>query len=210
MKLTDTQAKTLVEVLNAQNGVARMEAEPYKAKLAEVGQFMNVGEDKKPSGGITKEVYAANKENKELVEAAKLHVEKAKARADKAVAKATAEPKSKQRTPEQEIETAQAILAYFNAVTGKERISKEVDGKSVNDPEGFRHVANKSRKYVDHKAGGLLNTAAEGKTAPLARFTGKDSVVPAELREALVTAAKGHRKHVKEQAKSKDTPEPGI
>lgn len=197
MKLTDAQAKTLVEVLNAQSGVARMEdKEAYKAKLAEVGQFLNVGEDNKPSGGIKKEVFAENKDNKELVAAAKAHVDKAKTRAEKAVAKAEKAPaKPKMRTPEEEKETAVAIVAYMQAVTGQKRVTKTVDGKEVDDPEGFRHVANKSRKYIDHKKGGLLNTAPEGKTSPWERFKGFPGVKE---------AAKAHQGHIK--AKSQEAP----
>ena len=200
MKLSDKQAKTLVEILNAQSGAARMEdKEAYKAKLAEVAQFLNVDKANKPSGGIKNEVYNDNKDNKELVDAAKAHIAKAKARADKAVApkkpaKAKAEKapaKPKMRTPEEEKETAAAIVAYMMAVTGQKRIEK--DGK--NDPEGFRHVANKSRKYVDHKKGGLLNTAPEGKKTPWERFKGFPGVTE---------ACKAHQAHVK--AKAKDEP----
>jgi hypothetical protein len=195
MKMTDAQAKTLVEVLNAQSGVARIaDKEAYTAKLAEVKDFLNVDAEGKPSGGIKKEAYEGA--SKEVKEAAKAHSDKAKARAEKAAEKAAKGPaKPKLRTPEEEQETAVALVSYMQAVSGQKRVTKEVDGKEIDDPEGFRHVANKSRKYIDHKKGGLLNTAPEGKTSPWDRFKGFPGVKE---------AAKAHQAHLK--AKGKDAP----
>lgn len=203
MKLTDNQAKTLVEVLNAQSGVARIEnKEEYQTKLVEVGPFLNVDAKNKPTGGIKKEVYADNKDNKELIEADKAHAEKGKARAEKAAGKAEKAPaKSKLRTPEEEKETATCIVAYMQAVTGQKLITKTVEGKEEKDPEGFHHVANKSRKYIDHKNGGLLNTAPKGKTTPQDRFKGFPGVKE---------ACKAHQAHIQAKAKAKAQEAPAM
>lgn len=199
MKLEPAKAAVLVEILNAQSGVKPLEdKEAYKAKLAEVADLLNT-KDGKAVGGIKKEVYDANKDNAELVAAAKAHLDKAKERAAKAASKETAAPKEpKLRSPEEEEASAKAIVAYMNAVTGKARITKEEDGKQVDDPEGFRTVANKSRKYIDHKKGGLLNEAPEGKKTPYERF--KDF-------PGVVEACKAHRVHVKNKAKEAAGPE---
>lgn len=160
MKLNAKDAKDLIAVLNAQSGVAKIaDKDEYKAKLDRVGKFLNT-KDGKAVGGVTKEVYDANKDNKELVDAAKAHQTKAKERAAKtkdapaakapaakkaakaAPAKESKEAAPKQRTPEQEAETAKAYVAYAKAVTTKAKTGKDSLSK-----EEFAKVEIATRKH---------------------------------------------------------------
>jgi hypothetical protein len=191
MKLTNKQAKTLIAVLNAQSKVTPIDdKEKYNAMKAEVANFLQV-KDGKATGGITAEVYKDNKDNAELVEAAKIHLETAKARAEKAQAKKTA-PKEKKSTKEANAPTAQeeaaravAIVAFINAVTNVKKLPQEEYSKAYN----------KAKKYLDFEKGGLVNEAAEGKKTPYERF--KDF-------PGVLEAAKAHRAYVKNKAKSKE------
>lgn len=193
MKLSKTQIITLVEVLNGQSGVKPIEdKQAYGEKLAEVAEFLNT-KNGKASGGITAEVYKDNKEVKELVQAAKAHLEKAKQRETKTQDK----PKTKTKVstekkvpkvagPEEEKARAKAIVAFINAVTGVKKL----------DAAEYSNAYNRSKKYLDFKNGGLLSTAPEGKKSPWDRF--KDH-------SGVKDAAKAHRTYVKN--KTKNTPD---
>jgi len=194
MKLTDKQAKTLIAVLNAQSGVTPIDdKEKYNSMKAEVASFLQV-KDGKATGGITSEVYKDNKDNADLVEAAKTHLEKAKERAEKAQAKASPskeknsskEPKAP--TAEEEAARAMAIVAFINAVTGVKKLEQTEYSKAYN----------KAKKYLDFEKGGLVNEAAEGKKTSYERF--KDF-------PGVLEAAKAHRAYVKDKAKVKEAVE---
>jgi hypothetical protein len=177
MKLTPEKSATLIEVLKAQSGEGRIaDKDAYKAKLADVEDLLD-----SEKGGVTKEVYNDNKDNVELVEAAKAHVAARKDRDAKAAAKTAekAEPKKKgePRTPEQEEASAKKIVAYLNAVSGKgERLSKE-------DARAFEIA---TRNYRDKEKGGLTEKAYE-------RFKGFPGVTE---------ASKAHRAFVKKEKSS--------
>jgi hypothetical protein len=201
MKLEAAKLATLVEVLNAQSGVKPIEdKEAYKAKLAEVSDLL-ASKDGKFTGGVTKEVYADNKDSAELVEASRAHLNKGKERAAKAAEKAAAPKKeakakapkapkaSKEATPEQEAARGKAIVDFVNAVTGVKKLSKEE----------YNAAYNRAKKYLDFEKGGILNTAPEGKKTPWERFKGF---------EGVEEAGKAHRAYVK--AKAKTAPEPTI
>jgi len=186
MKLSAKQTATLIEVLNAQSGVSKIEdKDVYKAKLAEVADLLET-KDGKISGGITAEVYKDNKDNADLAAAAKAHLAKAKERAEKAASKDQPEAKApkapKLATPEEEKERAEAIVAFINAVTNVKKL----------DPKDYSHAYNRSKKYLDFEGGGLLNSAPEGKTSPWDRF--KDF-------PGVKDACKAHRTYVKNKAK---------
>jgi len=202
MKLTPEKASALVAILDAQSGVKKIDdKDAYKAQLAEVADLLNSkteGEKTLFTGGVVAEVYKDNKDNAELVRASKAHLAKAKDRADKAAEKAQAKSapapkKGTPRTPEQEAKSATAIVDYCNAVAGVKRITKVVDGKEVNDPAGFRAASIAVQKYIDHKNGGLLNTAPEGKKSPWERFSSFPGVKE---------ACKAHKKALKDKAKA--------
>jgi hypothetical protein len=195
MKLSKNQITTLIEVLNGQSGVKPIEdKEAYSEKLAEVADFLNT-KNGKAIGGITAEVYKDNKEVKELVQAAKAHLEKAKERQSKTKepkakeAKATKEPKAKSAkapkaaSPDEEKARAKAIVSFINAVTGVKKL----------DAAAYSNAYNRSKKYLDFKKGGLLDTAPEGKKSPWERF--KDF-------PGVKDAAKAHRNYVKNKAKN--------
>jgi hypothetical protein len=194
MKLSKNQITTLVDVLNAQSGVKPIEdKESYNEKLSQVAEFLNT-KGGKTIGGITAEIYKDNKEVKELVVAAKAHLDKAKEREEKAKTKPTKEVKaSKQKTekspkvasPQEEKARAKAIVGFINAVTGVKKL----------DAAEYSNAYNRSKKYLDFKKGGLLATAPEGKKSPWERF--KDF-------PGVKDAAKAHREYVKN--KSKDAP----
>lgn len=177
-KLTPEKAVTLIEVLNAQSGKARMaDKEVYKAKLAEVADLVD-----KDKGGITADVYSANKDNAELVEAAKAHkvANKARAQAVKDKADKPTPEKGAQRTPEQEENSAKAIVAFMNAKAGVAKIEKTQE---------YMKVEVASRNYVDREKGGL-------KAAAYDRFKGFPGVKE---------ASKAHREYFKKELK-KDAP----
>jgi hypothetical protein len=191
MKLDKKTIDKIITVLNAQSGVEKMEdKEKYNALKSEVAEFLQT-KDGRATGGIIAEVYKDNKDNAELVEASKIHLEKAKARAEKAATKA-ASPKAKKTTKEskapsekEEQERAKAIVSFVNAVTGIKKLDKEAYSKAYN----------KAKKYLDFKKGGLVNEAAEGKKTPYERF--KDF-------PGVLDAAKAHRSYVKDKAKAKE------
>jgi effector-binding domain-containing protein len=194
MKLTNKQAKTLIAVLNAQSKVTPIDdKEKYNSMKAEVASFLQV-KDGKAVGGITAEVYKDNKDNAELVEAAKVHLETAKARAEKAKAKAAPKKEktasketktSKVPTEKEEAGRAKAIVAFINAVTNVKKLPQEEYSKAYN----------KAKKYLDFKKGGLVNEAAEGKKTPYERFKAFPGVLE---------AAKAHKAYVKNKAKGKE------
>lgn len=197
MKLSKNQINTLIEVLNGQSGVKPIEdKEAYAEKLAEVSEFLNT-KNGKATGGITADVYKDNKEVKELVQAAKAHLDKAKAREEKAKAKEGGEkaPKTqkaaktkeakapKLASPEEEKARAEAIVSFINAVTGVKKL----------EAAQYSNAYNRSKKYLDFKKGGLLDKAPEGKTSPWDRF--KDF-------PGVKEAAKAHRAYVKNKVKT--------
>jgi hypothetical protein len=200
MKLSKKQITTLVEVLNGQSGVKPIEdKEVYNEKLAEVAEFLNT-KGGKAIGGITAEVYKDNKEVKELVQAAKAHLDRAKERETKAAnksktpkvtkitlkadSKVEKTPKgAKSASPEEEGARAKAIVGFINAVTGVKKL----------DAAEYSNAYNRSKKYLDFKKGGLLDTAPEGKKSPWDRF--KDF-------PGVKDAAKAHRTYVKNKVKA--------
>lgn len=194
MKLSKDQISTLIDVLNGQSGVKPIEdKETYAEKLAEVSEFLNT-KNGKATGGITAEVYKDNKEVKELVQAAKAHLDKAKTREQKAKSKEVVDkaPKAskakdtkspKLATPEEEQARAEAIVGFINAVTGVKKL----------DAAQYSNAYNRSKKYLDFKKGGLLDTAPEGKTSAWDRF--KDF-------QGVKEAAKAHRTYVKNKVKN--------
>lgn len=205
MKLSKKQISTLIEVLNGQSGVKPIEdKESYSAKLSEVAEFLNT-KNGKAIGGITAEVYKDNKDVKELVQAAKAHLDKAKSREEKAqnkpkttkttkttkatkTAKEVKAPKSSSASPDEEKARAKAIVAFINAVTGVKKL----------DAAEYSNAYNRSKKYLDFKKGGLLDTAPEGKKSPWDRF--KDF-------PGVKEAAKSHRTYVKNKSKNDPTQE---
>lgn len=198
MKLSKTQITTLIEVLNGQSGVKPIEdKQAYSEKLAQVAEFLNTKEGK-ATGGITTEVYKDNKEVKELVQAAKAHLDKAKERENKKdkapktakLAKADKPAKvNKAASPEEEKSRAKAIVSFVNAITGVKKL----------EAAEYSNAYNRSKKYLDFKKGGLLSTAPEGKKSPWDRF--KDY-------PGVKEAAKAHRTHVK--TKDKTSPDQNM
>jgi hypothetical protein len=193
MKLTSKQSNTLIAVLNAQSGVTPIDdKEKYNEMKAEVASFLQV-KDGRATGGITAEVYKDNKDNAELVGAAKTHLEKAKERAEKAQSKPASKDKTTSKDPkgptaEEEAARAVAIVAFINAVTNVKKLPQEEYSKAYN----------KAKKYLDFEKGGLVNEAAEGKKTPYERF--KDF-------PGVLEAAKAHKAYVKEKSKSKEAVE---
>jgi hypothetical protein len=195
MKLSKNQISTLIEVLNGQSGVKPIEdKEAYNTKFALIAEFLNT-KNGKAVGGITAEVYKDNKDIKELVQAAKTHLEKAQQRDKKNQTKAQGKPKAKAEKAEkapkkasadEEKARAKAIVSFINAITGVKKL----------DPAEYSNSYNRSKKYLDFKKGGLLSTAPEGKTSPWDRF--KDF-------PGVKDAAKAHRNYVK--TKGKNTPD---
>lgn len=193
MKLTSKQSNTLIAVLNAQSEVAPIDdKEKYNEMKAEVASFLQV-KDGRATGGITAEVYKDNRDNAELVEAAKTHLEKAKQRAEKAQTKSAtketnASKDAKGPTAEEEVARAVAIVAFINAVTNVKKLPQDEYSKAYN----------KAKKYLDFEKGGLVNEPAEGKKTPYERF--KDF-------PGVLEAAKAHRVYVKDKSKVKEAVE---
>jgi hypothetical protein len=165
MKLSPTQTQTLVEVLNAQTGKTPInEKEVYKAKVAEVIDFLEtkkvVGKDGNEkvvyTGGIKKEVYRENKENTELVEAAKNHLDAAKKRSG------PKPPTPAQEAPETDIKTlAEDVVRYLKAKTEYLKT-----GNKPLSAEEEPILRNKVGRLLDKVKGGLSNE-------PMKKFGGK-------------------------------------
>jgi hypothetical protein len=189
MKLTPEKAATLTEVLKAmanpkEHGIKDKDA--YKAKKAEVIDCINTDEKGVPTGGIKAEVWKDNQDNKELVAAAKDHLAAAKERAKNpkpATAEKPAGAEDKQRTPEEEKESAECIVAYMNAVSGK--------SPRIEDAAQYKHVRAKAINYIDPEKGGL-------KSKHWDRFKGFPGVEE---------ACKAHRAYIKTRPKKVEGPQ---
>ena len=194
-KLTKALATDLVDVLNAQSGAKRIDdTAVYNAKLKKVGDFLNVAEDGTPNGGVKQEVLDANPANKELAKASADHLEKGEARIAKKAAKEVAKEAKKEKPAPTDKEYAAAIVRFVKAITKVERIPEEE----------YATVSGLAMNFLDHKKGGIKNTAAKGKKTPWERFKGEPGVKE---------AGEAHIAHIKTKKKAKEletAPNPEI
>jgi hypothetical protein len=157
MKLNPEQIQTLIDVLNAQSQIKKIEnPEEYKQKREAVEAFLNstIGEDKNGkkkifyTGGIKKEIYTANKENAALTQAAELHMKAAQERPHK---KKTDNPVlAATTTPHEEI--ARNVVKYLEA-----KITWHKEGVKTLEAAESRTLKNKVARLLDSQKGGLSN-----------------------------------------------------
>lgn len=153
MKISEENANVLIDVLNAQSGVRKIDdQEVYNTKVAQVRQFL-ITRNGAYTGGIKAEIYETNQNNRDLVAAAKAHKKKAKDKKIKAQKRVASTHKvnseATQLDPDLKKEKASLIVRYLKAITSSNPKDK------ISDPTEFRIIANKSLTYIDHTKGGL-------------------------------------------------------
>jgi len=163
MKLSPELTQDLIEILNAQSKIKKIEdTKEYELKLKRILHLMNTktGIDKTATGkkkglertyctgGIQKEVYTANKTNKTLIQAAEAHLAAAEIKREKA------KKSTKNSNPAPSLkEIAAKVVKYLDAKT-----LFHLEGSESIEKVEYRTLRNQVGRLLDLKTGGLSNS----------------------------------------------------